>query len=34
VGYVHEVAGDCDTRSGDDHALCLSFDRERSGEIF
>ncbi|HTJ45233.1 MAG TPA: alkaline phosphatase family protein [Kofleriaceae bacterium] len=28
-----ELAGSCDTRTGDDRGLCLSIDPERSGEI-
>ncbi|HEX5063240.1 MAG TPA: hypothetical protein VFV99_27880, partial [Kofleriaceae bacterium] len=28
------VTGDCDKRDGDDRALCLTLDRERSGEFF
>ena len=34
VGVVADVAGHCDTRHGDDRALCLTFDRERSGDLY
>jgi len=34
VDRVDSVAGHCETRRGDDRALCLAFDPERSGEIF
>ena len=34
VGRVADLAGHCDARRGDDRALCLAFDRERSGELF
>jgi hypothetical protein len=29
-----ELAGNCDARSGDDQAICLMLDPERSGELF
>ena len=31
---VDGFAGRCDERDGDERALCLSFDRERSGDFF
>jgi len=34
VGKVADVAGHCGTRTGDDRALCLTFDPERSGDLF
>jgi hypothetical protein len=34
VGRVADLTGACETRSGDDRALCLMFDPERSGELF
>ena len=34
VGKVADVAGHCATRTGDDRALCLTFDPERSGDLF
>jgi hypothetical protein len=33
-GLVEEVAGHCERKQGEDRALCLSFDPERSGEFF
>lgn len=34
VGRVSDVAGRCETRSGDERALCLALHPERSGELF
>ena len=34
VDLVASFTGHCETRTGDDRALCLTFDPERSGEIF
>jgi hypothetical protein len=34
VGRVRDVAGHCDERTGDARALCLTFDPERSGDLF
>lgn len=34
AGRVSEVIGDCDKRTGDERVLCLTFDRDRSGEIY
>jgi hypothetical protein len=34
VGAVADAAGHCETRHGDDRALCLSFDPERSGDLY
>ena len=34
VGAVADAAGHCETRHGDDRALCLTFDRERSGDLY
>jgi hypothetical protein len=29
-----DFAGNCEARSGDDHAICIALDADRSGEIF
>jgi hypothetical protein len=34
VGRVADYAGHCETRSGDARVLCLTFDAERSGDLF
>ena len=34
VGRVADFAGHCETRTGDAQALCLTFDPERSGDLF
>jgi predicted AlkP superfamily pyrophosphatase or phosphodiesterase len=34
TGRTETYAGHCDIRKGDERALCLSFDPERSGEFF
>jgi hypothetical protein len=34
AGRVDTYAGDCSKHAGDDKALCLTFDPERSGDIF
>ena len=34
AGRVDTFAGHCETRTGDDKALCLTFDPQRAGEIF
>jgi hypothetical protein len=34
VDSVASVAGHCETRTGDELALCLTFDPERSGDLF
>ena len=34
VGAVADAAGHCETRHGDDRALCLTFDPERSGDLY
>ncbi|HTL36369.1 MAG TPA: alkaline phosphatase family protein [Kofleriaceae bacterium] len=34
AGRVDTYAGNCETRTGDEKALCLTFDPQRSGEIF
>ena len=34
VGRVSDYAGNCDQRTGDALTLCLTFDPERSGELF
>ena len=34
VGRVVDFAGHCDTRTGEARALCLTFDPERSGDLF
>ena len=34
VGRVADYAGHCETRTGDAFALCLTFDPERSGDLF
>jgi hypothetical protein len=34
VGRVAELAGHCDTRTGDARALCLMLDLERSGDLY
>jgi hypothetical protein len=34
AGRVDTYAGNCDNHAGDDKALCLTFDPQRSGDIF
>jgi hypothetical protein len=34
AGRVDTFAGNCETRTGDDKALCLTFDPQRAGEVF
>ena len=34
VDLVESVAGNCERRTGEERALCLTFDRERSGEVY
>jgi hypothetical protein len=34
VGRVRDFAGHCEARTGEARALCLTFDPERSGELF
>ena len=34
VGRVADFAGHCETRTGDDLTLCMTFDPERSGDLF
>ena len=34
VDRVADVSGHCDTRAGDERALCETFDPERSGDVF
>src|SRR5262249_7497889 len=34
VGHVADFAGHCETRTGDARTLCMTFDSERSGDLF